>query len=114
MFCPSVAGDSEIRSHFGQYERRSASPGASIAYLRAFGRIDVRLALGHIRVPTLVLHARRDSLAPIEVARYTAAHIDGAVLVELDTADHLIWFSEAVDKSPPNSRTFCSTPSLLP
>ena len=98
VFCPSVAGDCEIRSHFGQYERRSASPGAASAYLRTFGRIDVRLALGHIRVPTLVLHPRRDSLAPIEVARYTAAHIDGAVLVELDTADHLIWFSEAVDK----------------
>lgn len=96
-FCPSVADDPEIRAQFGQYERRSASPGAASAYLRALALIDVRPALSHIRAPTLVLHAQRDIPTPIEVARWTTAHIDGARLIELDTADHLIWFSEAID-----------------
>lgn len=54
-------------------------------------------ALPLISAPTLVLHPTRDRAIPIAIARYTAARIPGAVLKELDTADHLIWFSEAVE-----------------
>ena len=43
-------------------------------------------------MPTLVLHSSRDQDVPIELARYTADHIDGATLVELDSADHMLWF----------------------
>jgi len=97
MWCPSVGDDSELRAQFGQYERRSASPGAASTYLRTIRQTDVRDALPFIGAPTLVLHPARDQSVPIEQARYMADRIPGAVLHELDTADHLIWFSEAID-----------------
>jgi hypothetical protein len=59
--------------------------------------MDVRHALPMISAPTLVLHATRDRTDPIERARYMAERIPNATLVELDSADHLIWFSDAID-----------------
>ncbi len=106
IFCPSVGDDPELCAQFGQYERRSASPGAANAYLRTLATIDVRAALPLIAAPTLVLHPAHERLIPIAIARYTAAHIPGAKLVELDTADHLIWFSEAVDAITDNIESF--------
>lgn len=105
-FCPSVGDDPELCAQFGQYERRSASPGAANAYIRTLVTIDVRAALPLIAAPTLVLHPAHEQMIPIAVARYTAAHIPGAKLVELDTADHLIWFSEAVDAITDNIESF--------
>lgn len=98
IWCPSIAHDPEIRRQFGQYERRSASPGSATALLRTLCSIDVRHVLALIRTPTLVIHPARDRCSPVEQARYMADHIPGAVLSELDTADHLIWFSEAIDE----------------
>ena len=96
-WCPSVADDPVVRANFAQFERRSASPGAVREYIRTISNIDVRHALPLVSVPTLVLHPARDPSVSIAQARYMARHIPGAVLHELDTADHLIWFSEAVD-----------------
>jgi hypothetical protein len=50
-----------------------------------------------ITAPTHVIHPRGDRSVPVEIARYIAQHVPGATLCELDTADHLIWFSEKVD-----------------
>lgn len=96
-WCPSVGDDPAIRAQFGQYERRSASPGSASAYLRMLGSIDVRAVLPMITAPTHVIHPRGDRSVPVEIARYIAQHVPGATLCELDTADHLIWFSEKVD-----------------
>jgi hypothetical protein len=97
FFCPSVAGNRDLQANFGQFQRRSASPGAATEYLTRVLFADVRDALPLISAPTLVLHAARDIAPPIDLARYMADRIPGAVLHELDTADHLIWFSEAID-----------------
>ena len=97
-WCPSVADDPRIRAQFGQYERRSASPGSASAYLRLLASIDVRGVLPLVASPTLVIHQRATSAIPIEVGRYIADNIPGAVMCELDTEDHLIWFSEKVDE----------------
>jgi hypothetical protein len=45
----------------------------------------------------LILHARRDLADPVEAARYMAARIPKAKLVELESADHLIWLTDALD-----------------
>ncbi len=97
-WCPSVADDARIRAQFGQYERRSASPGSASAYLRLLASIDVRGVLPLVASPTLVIHPARDQAIPIEVGRYIADNIPGAAMCELDTDDHLIWFSEKVDE----------------
>jgi len=96
-WCPSMGDDPVVRAQFGQYERRSASPGSASSYLRLVTSLDMRVALPVIATPTLVIHPLRDRAVPIKVGRYLADHIAGAKLCELDTADHLIWFSEAID-----------------
>src|SRR5262249_39233381 len=58
--------------------------------------IDVRHVLSAIRVPTLVLHGSRDTLVPVEVARYVADRIPGARLVEVQ-AGHLATGRAALD-----------------
>ena len=64
-WCPSVGDDPAIRAQFGQYERRSASPGSASAYLRMLGSIDVRAVLPMITAPTHVIHPRRDRAVPV-------------------------------------------------
>jgi DNA-binding SARP family transcriptional activator/pimeloyl-ACP methyl ester carboxylesterase len=96
--CPSAGDDPTQREHYGRYQRASASPGAASNYLRALSEVDVRSALPMVKAPTLVLHAARDRVIPIELARYMADRIPHAALVELDSSDHLIWFSDAVER----------------
>jgi DNA-binding SARP family transcriptional activator/pimeloyl-ACP methyl ester carboxylesterase len=97
QFCPSVAGDAVLRDSYARFQRASASPGAAASYLRSLLQMDVRLALPLINAPTLVLHAARDQTDPVAAARYVAARIRDAKLVELDSADHLIWLTDKLD-----------------
>jgi pimeloyl-ACP methyl ester carboxylesterase/DNA-binding CsgD family transcriptional regulator len=46
--------------------------------------------LGHVRAPTLVLHARGDQVVGIEEGRLLAANIAGAEFVELDSRNHIL------------------------
>ena len=96
-WCPSARDDPVAREQFGRYQRISASPAAATAYLRVVTSIDVRHALPMVGTPTLVLHTARDLRTPIEFARYMAERIPDAALVELDSTDHLIWFSDTLD-----------------
>jgi class 3 adenylate cyclase len=73
--------------YFARLEREGASPGAMIALIRMLVDIDVRSVLPLVSVPTLIIHPDRDAVAPIEGARYMAARIPGARLVEL-TGEH--------------------------
>ena len=68
---------------FARLEREGASPGAVMAVIRMVAEIDVRGVLPLIALPTLIVHRDADAIAPIEGARYTAAQIPGARLVEL-------------------------------
>lgn len=97
LYCPSVSDDPVARKQYGRFQRASASPGAASAYLRALAQIDVRHALPMVQAPTLVLHANRDRVISIDLARYMAERIPNATLVEVNSADHLIWFSDALD-----------------
>ncbi|HEY6961364.1 MAG TPA: adenylate/guanylate cyclase domain-containing protein [Gaiellaceae bacterium] len=74
--------------HWVTYYRWSGSPGAVEALAKMNKEIDVRHVLPAIRVPTLVLHGRNDTVVPIDVARYVADRIPGARLVEVE-AGHL-------------------------
>jgi pimeloyl-ACP methyl ester carboxylesterase len=80
--------DEEQAQQWVNYYRWSGSPGAVQALALMNKEIDVRHVLPAIRVPTLVLHGSRDTLVPVEVARYVAQRIPGARLVEVD-AGHL-------------------------
>jgi class 3 adenylate cyclase len=97
MFCPSIADDPEARESFARHERLSASPGSATTYLRATSHIDVRYALPTVTAPTLVLNASREKVTPIAWSRYMVERLPDAKLVELDSADHLLWYSDVLD-----------------
>src|ERR1700753_761758 len=88
---PSSAG--RFRQ-LAMFERMCASPGMARASLEAAFRIDVRPILPTITVPTLVIHAGEDLVVPVQAGRYLADHIPGARYLEVDSADHLPWFSD--------------------
>jgi pimeloyl-ACP methyl ester carboxylesterase/DNA-binding SARP family transcriptional activator len=96
--CPSASGDPHLRAEYGRHQRLAASPAAAAAYLRDLFQMDVRDKLAHVRAPALVIHARGDRTDPIDRGRYLARHIPTARLVELDSDDHLIWLTDALDE----------------
>jgi pimeloyl-ACP methyl ester carboxylesterase len=88
--------DDEEAQRWVTYYRWSGSPGAVEGLARMNKEIDVRHVLPAIRVPTLVLHGSRDTIVPVEVARYVAERIPGARLVEVQ-AGHLATGRAALD-----------------
>ena len=76
------ATEEEART-FSRVFRLSVSPGTSAAYLRMNLDVDVCDVLPSIRVPTLVLHRTEVARPDVRGARYMAARIPGARLVEL-------------------------------
>jgi class 3 adenylate cyclase len=85
------SADEAFKRRAVDYLRRSASPGAAVAYLRMNTQIDVRHVLPTVRVPTLILHRVGDLDVKVEEARWIATQIPGAKLVELTGDEHLIW-----------------------
>jgi len=86
---PSMVGDERFERWWSTYLRMSASPGAAEALTRMNAEIDVRHALETIQVPTLILHRSGDQALSVDGARYMAARIPGAKLIELPGVDHL-------------------------
>ncbi len=103
---PSLAHDPTVRAYWARYQRLSASPAAAMRYLRAAVEADVRSILSDIRVPTLVVHAERDLLVPVEQGRYLAEHIPGAEFVTLDSDVHLICVSDVIDELAEHVHSF--------
>lgn len=75
---------------FNELERRTVSPEGAARFMEAFAEIDVRARLESLRVPTLVLHSRKDQRIHLDRGRELAAAIPGARFVELESANHLI------------------------
>jgi pimeloyl-ACP methyl ester carboxylesterase len=90
---PSMVEDAAFITWFTRYLRASASPGAAVALSRMNHSIDVRSALPHLAMPTLVAYRVGDVSARDE-GRYLAAHIPGATLIELPGCDHLPWVGD--------------------
>jgi class 3 adenylate cyclase len=86
---PSWADDPDFLTGAARFERLSCSPGNFRALIEMNCRLDVRHVLPDIRVPTLVLHRKTDTLAPISGGHYYAEHIPGARLIEYPSGDHV-------------------------
>ncbi|MGV0792230.1 alpha/beta fold hydrolase [Mycolicibacterium sp. XJ1819] len=63
-------------------------PECAAAFARATFLSDNRADLPRVSVPTLVIEASQDAIAPREVGAYVHRHIDGSELVTLDTVGH--------------------------
>src|SRR5579864_568383 len=94
-YAPTQAGNPEVVNWWTTFMQMSASPGDAEDLLRMNTHIDIRGILPAIRVPTLVIHATGDRVAPIEAGRYFAEHIPNARLIELQSIDHWPYFGDA-------------------
>jgi class 3 adenylate cyclase len=87
---PSMVGDTGFRRWYAKTCRSALSPRDAARYFALLYRMDVRLVLPSIRVPTLVMH-RTDFLLPVEQSRYLADHIPGATFVMVPGQDSTIY-----------------------
>ena len=94
-YAPSQVDNPEVVSWWNNFTQMSASPGDAVELMRMNTLIDIRDVLPTIRVPTLIIHATRDRVAPIGAGHYFAEHIPNAKLVELDSDDHWVYFRDA-------------------
>ena len=86
-----VPGGSQAQlDWFNDLCQRTTSSANASALLAARGDLDVREYLHQVRVPTLVLHASHDQIAPLEQGRYIASSIPGAEFVQLDSRNHVL------------------------
>jgi len=81
----------EVASLMAETEGRSAAQ----ADFQRFFETDLRDLLPTIAIPTLLLHRTDDPTESIESARYLAAHIPGAQLVELPGSDVQPWAGDS-------------------
>ena len=87
-------GTDEQLDWFNELCRNTLTPELAARLLESRAMLDVSSILGEVRAPTLVLHARRDAVAPIEEGRILAAGIPGAQFVELDSKNHILLENE--------------------
>jgi DNA-binding CsgD family transcriptional regulator/pimeloyl-ACP methyl ester carboxylesterase len=79
---------------FNELCRKTTSPEIAARLLEARAQIEVADLLARVRAPTLVLHARRDAVSPLDEGRRLAAGIPGAQFVELDSKNHILLDNE--------------------
>ncbi len=70
-------------------QRMATSSEIAVRLRTACDDIDVVNLLPRVTVPTLVLHARHDNVAPYAQGRTIAAAIPNAKFVSLDTENHI-------------------------
>jgi pimeloyl-ACP methyl ester carboxylesterase/DNA-binding CsgD family transcriptional regulator len=83
-------GSDEQVSWFNELCRKTVSPALAGTLLRARAQTDVSALLPLVKAPTLIIHARRDAVSPIEEGRALASGIAGAEFVELDSRNHVL------------------------
>lgn len=92
MFIP---GANQVQMDwFDELQRISVLPSNAGRLHEAFGEIDVSDVLSQVTIPTLVLHARKDTVVPFQCGREFATGIPGARFVDLDSANHILLANE--------------------
>jgi pimeloyl-ACP methyl ester carboxylesterase len=82
-------GSPEQVKWFAEMQRMATSGDTATRLRVACDNIDVTDLLPRVAVPTLVLHARQDSVAPYLEGRAIAAAIPNAKLITLETENHV-------------------------
>jgi pimeloyl-ACP methyl ester carboxylesterase/DNA-binding CsgD family transcriptional regulator len=83
-------GTSEQLKWFNDLCLKTVSPHLAPTLLRTRGDTDVTPLLAQVNTPTLVIHARKDRVAPVSEGRILATEIRGAQFVELDSNNHVL------------------------
>jgi pimeloyl-ACP methyl ester carboxylesterase/DNA-binding CsgD family transcriptional regulator len=83
-------GTPEQLAWFNELCRRTTSADVAAEILEMRAKVNVVHLLDQVRVPTLVIHAREDNLAPFSEGRFLASRIPDAQFVELDSKNHIL------------------------
>jgi pimeloyl-ACP methyl ester carboxylesterase/DNA-binding CsgD family transcriptional regulator len=83
-------GTEEQLRWFNELCRKTVAPEMAGELLRGRAETDVSDLPAQVRIPTLVLHARQDAVAPLSEGRLLATGIPGAQFVELDSKNHVL------------------------
>lgn len=83
-------GSAEQIGWFNELCRRTTTTENAGALLETRGGVDVRELLPQVQVPTLVLHASQDQIAPLSQGKYLASRIPQARFIELDSRNHVL------------------------
>jgi DNA-binding CsgD family transcriptional regulator/pimeloyl-ACP methyl ester carboxylesterase len=73
---------------------KTAAPEMAVRLLEARMAVDITDLLGQLRVPTLVMHARRDEVVPFSEGHSLASAIPGAAFISLDSSNHVLLANE--------------------
>ena len=87
-------GTKEQADWFNDLQRMTVSSDVATRIYEANCETDVTALLPEVSVPTLVLHARDDTMVPFEAGRRMAAGISGARFVPVQGRNHLFLESE--------------------
>jgi pimeloyl-ACP methyl ester carboxylesterase/DNA-binding CsgD family transcriptional regulator len=88
LFLPE--GSPEQLEWWNELQRISTTPDLAARRFESTFRVDLTELAGRVRVPTLVLHARKDAVVPFKQGRALAAAIPGARFVPLDSCNHVL------------------------
>lgn len=91
-FIPNATPD-HVR-WFNDLCRLSTSAENAVRFMEEFANIDVDHLLSQVRAPTIVIHARGDTRAPLEEGRRIAARIPNARFVTLGSENHILLSDE--------------------
>ena len=95
VLSPSMADDPSLANWLARMQRLAASPGEARNLLASAIDLDVRGALPHIHVPTLVMHRAGELGWDVRHSRYLAEHIPGARYVQLEGVDSLPFIGDS-------------------
>ena len=88
-------GSPEQIRWFAELQRITTTADNAARIRNACDDIDVASLLPEVQVPTLVLHCRHDSVAPLEQGRMIARSIPHAKFVTLESDNHVLLSGEA-------------------
>jgi pimeloyl-ACP methyl ester carboxylesterase len=91
VFAPSLLTDEAFCNWSARYARLSCSPGRMRKYWETVADIDVRSVLPLIQAPTMVIAHTASNIFARDMYEWVANAIPNARLVEVPTADHLLW-----------------------
>lgn len=83
-------GTPEQFDWFNEVCRKSTTPEIATLLLEARGNVDVSELLPKVRVPTLIMHARKDEVCPLSEGVFLASEIADAKFVQLESRNHIL------------------------
>ncbi len=113
LLCGYVYGPSanEEMVRLGREEMLAIGPEVLTGDLLACDRFDVMDRLGEVRLPTLVICGEEDQLTPLKYSQFLVDHIQGARLVTIPEAGHMVMLEKPQETTEAIARFSPLTPS---